>query len=178
MQQNRVVLNASRLTISILWNIFEHVFFACPSFSCHRKLVWLWEISAVPLTARTLLPPVAKRRESDALVCVLNGWCRPWDLPQQNRWLINANTRGQRRSWHMLSVSSGHCHLEMSRLPHPGLLLHRIIVSCIFTNWGFFESRRRGVTVSNSIILKIIGAINHNDGRKGTETSGVLNEIK
>lgn len=32
--------------------------------------------------------------------------------------------------------------------------------------------------MSNSIILKIIGAINHDDGRKGTETFGVLNEIK
>lgn len=162
------------MTISILLNIFEGVFVACPSFSCHRELT----LRNIPLTASAVLLPMAEGRESDAPVCVLNGWCRLWDLPQQNRWLINANTRGQRWNCHMLSVLSGHCHLEMSHLPHPGLLLHRIVVSFLFASWGSLESRVWGLTVSNSIIPKIIGAINHNDERKGTETSGVLNEIK
>lgn len=61
-------------------------------------------------------------RESDALECVLNRWFCPWDLPQQNRWLINANTGGRRQIWHMRRVSSGHCHLEMSHLLHPAFL--------------------------------------------------------
>lgn len=58
-----------------------------------------------------------------------------------------------------------------------GLVLHRIFVSR-HMGGGLFEAHGGGPKVSNSIILKIIGPVNHNDERKRTETSGVLNEMK
>lgn len=77
-------------------------------------------------------------RESDALVCVLNRWFCPRALTQKNRWLINANIRGRRQSWHMLRVSSGHCHLQMSHLLYPSFFSPTTL--CPTTLWLIKEA--------------------------------------
>lgn len=55
---------------------------------------------------------------SDTLECVVNWKCCPRDLPQQKQVLINTNNTGWRPKCHTCSISSGHCHLEMSHLLH------------------------------------------------------------
>lgn len=174
MQQNPVVLKASRVTIRILW-IVRRVFVAARPSPAAENSVWLWENICCPLNWARCPAASGRGEERERRPC-MSGWCRPWGLPQQNRWLTNANTWGQRRRWHILSASSGHCHLEMSRLPTTLVLF----IFFIITSRGFVESCGRGLAMSTLITLQIIGPINHIDerGKNRNFWSSVWNEIR